>query len=194
MGNNAAMSTTYILNYSIDLFYIVCDQKGVIISGNDLFREYTSHIKPKKFKDILADDSDIEDSINAIKKACQKSPDPVRFYAKTKQKSGSVKWVLWNVYCILDSLHFVGVQLVDVSSISAHDYERKKTLLEEFRFMLSHELRQPLTSVAGLVKLLIEEKITDENERENLLKMVNESVLKLDESIKLLVNKAAREL
>ena len=188
------MSTTYILNYSIDLFYVVSDQKSVIISGNDLFREYTSHIKPKKFKDILADDSDVEDSISSIKKACLKSPEPVRFYAKTKQKSGSVKWVLWNVYCILDSLHFVGVQLVDVSSISAHDYERNKTLLEEFRFMLSHELRQPLTSVAGLVKLLINENITDAAERQNLLKMVNDSVEKLDDSIKKLVNKAAREL
>jgi K+-sensing histidine kinase KdpD len=58
--------------------------------------------------------------------------------------------------------------------------------------MLSHELRQPLSSVAGLVKLMIDNDNVEDNTE--LLQMVKDSVDKLDHSIHLLVNKAAREL
>ena len=61
--------------------------------------------------------------------------------------------------------------------------------------MLSHELRQPLTSVAGLVKLMIEkDTLEDDGKNGELLNMIQESVQRLDDSIHALVNKAAREL
>ena len=61
--------------------------------------------------------------------------------------------------------------------------------------MLSHELRQPLTSVAGVVKLLLDKGgNVGEEEQTELLKMVDDSMKRLDESIHLLVKKATRQL
>jgi signal transduction histidine kinase len=189
------MSTRYILTNSIDLFYLVTDESGAIIGSNDLFKEYTSHIKPKNVSEIISDSADLTDFVNSVNKAKESGPLPIRFYAKTKQKNGSTRWNLWNIYFILNSLHFVGLPITDVTSITSHEHEKQKQLLEDFRFMLSHELRQPLTSIAGLVKMLIEKDFTSTDEENiKLLEMVNLSVEQLDKSIHNLVKKATRQI
>jgi light-regulated signal transduction histidine kinase (bacteriophytochrome) len=81
-----------------------------------------------------------------------------------------------------------------VTSISSHDYERQRLLLEEFRFMLSHEIRQPLTNIAGLVQMLMQHQGASDLDKKDVLSMINTSVNKLDAAIKILVKKAAREL
>lgn len=189
------MSAIYILANSIDLLYVVSDYEGKIVSSNDLFKEYSSHIKPKKVSDIISDDTELDDYVLSVKRAIEITPNPVRIYARTKQKNSGLRWCLWNCYAILGSLHFIGFQITDVTSITSHEHEKQKQLLEEFRFMLSHELRQPLTSVAGVVKLLLDkgEKVGDQEQNE-LLKMVDDSMKRLDESIHLLVKKATRQL
>jgi nitrogen-specific signal transduction histidine kinase len=189
------MSARYILTNSIDLFYVVTDENGVIIGSNDLFKEYSSHIKPKNVSEMISDDSDFSEFSDSVKRAKERAPLPIRFYAKTKQKNGSMRWNLWNIYFILNSLHFVGLPITDVTSITSHEYEKQKQLLEDFRFMLSHELRQPLTSIAGLVKMLIETDYSQTDEESvRLLEMVNLSVEQLDKSIHNLVKKATRQI
>jgi signal transduction histidine kinase len=189
------MSAIYILANSIDLLYVVSDYEGKIVSSNDLFKEYSSHIKPKKVSDIISDDTELDDYVLSVKRAIEITPNPVRIYARTKQKNSGLRWNLWNCYAILGSLHFIGFQITDVTSITSHEHEKQKQLLEEFRFMLSHELRQPLTSVAGVVKLLLDkgDKVGDQEQNE-LLKMVEDSMKRLDESIHALVKKATRQL
>ena len=189
------MSAIYILANSIDLLYVVSDYEGKIVSSNDLFKEYSSHVKPKKVSDIITDDTELDDYVQSVKRAIEITPNPVRIYARTKQKNSGLRWVLWNCYAILGSLHFVGFQITDITSITSHEHEKQKQLLEEFRFMLSHELRQPLTSVAGVVKLLLDKEGKMEDVEQNeLLKMVDDSMKRLDESIHLLVKKATRQL
>jgi signal transduction histidine kinase len=188
------MASLHILESSIDLFYVITDKDGNIVTTNDLFREYSSHIKPCNILDIAAQDSDRDELLAAIRKAQTKSPDPIRVYAKTKQKISSERFNMWNVYAIVDMLHFIGIQLVDVTSISSHEYERQKMLLEEFRFTLSHELRQPLTSIGGLVKMINEHTWATDQERDGVMKMLEDSVQKLDNVIRLLVKKATRQL
>jgi signal transduction histidine kinase len=188
------MASLHILESSIDLFYVITDRDGNIVTTNDLFREYSSHIKPGNILDIAAQDSDRDELLAAIRKARSKSPDPIRAYAKTKQKIASERFNMWNVYAIVDMLHFIGIQLVDVTSISNHEYERQKMLLEEFRFTLSHELRQPLTSIGGLVKMINEHTWATDQERDGVMKMLEDSVEKLDNVIRLLVKKATRQL
>ena len=189
------MSTQYILANSIDLLYVVADYEGSIVRSNDLFKEYCSHIKPKKVSDIITDDTELDDYVASVKKAIEITPNPVRIYARTKQKNSGLRWNLWNCYAILGSLHFVGFQITDVTSITSHEHEKQKVLLEEFRFMLSHELRQPLTSVAGVVKLLLDKgNNVGEDEQIELLKMVDDSMKRLDKSIHHLVKKATRQL
>lgn len=188
------MASLHILESSIDLFYVITDKDGNIVTSNDLFREYSSHIKPGNILDIAAQDSDRDELLNAIRKAQKKSPDAIRAYAKTKQKIASERYNMWNVYAIVDMLHFIGIQLVDVTSINSHEHERQKILLEEFRFTLSHELRQPLTSIGGLVKMLNEHSWATDQERDSVMNMLADSVDKLDNVIRLLVKKATRQI
>lgn len=188
------MSSLFILEHSIDLFYVVSDDSGLIVSSNELFKNYCSHIKPSKITDIISIEGDKDDFIKAIEMARKHAPEPSRVYARTRQKNTSDRYNVWNCFAIGETLHFVGIQIVDVTSISSHDHERQKLLLEEFRFMLSHEIRQPLTNIAGLVQMMLDHPVANNTEKRDLLKMIHTSVNKLDDAIKVLVKKAAREL
>lgn len=188
------MSSLFILENSIDLFYVVANVDGKIVYANELFKNYVSHIKPSKITDIISIEGDKQDFIEAIERACKHSPEPTRVYARTKHKNQSNRYNVWNIFAISDTLHFVGIQVVDVTSISSHEHERQKTLLEEFRFMLSHEVRHPLTSITSLVQMLRDNTTASNKDKDDLLAMINTSVLKLDDAIKVLVKKAAREL
>ena len=183
------MSTKYILKNSIDLIYLVTDKESKIITSNELFKELTSHIRPSKFTDLMSEDSDLDDCNESLLRAKRISPLPVRLYAKTKQKTGAARWILWNIYYIIESFHFIGVPLVDVTSITSYEYEKQKKLLEDVRFMLSHELRQPLTSLSGLIKIM-----EDGNDSDNaeVIQMINDSVIKINESIATLMAKTDR--
>lgn len=189
-----SMSSLFILENSIDLFYVVTDEHGLIVSSNELFKNYSSHIKPSKISDIISIEGDQEDFIKAVQLARLHSPEPSRVYARTRLKNTIDRYNIWNCFAIGETLHFVGIQLVDVTSINSHDYERQKLLLEEFRFMLSHEIRQPLTNISGLVQLMLNHPMSNDNEKRDLLKMIHTSVVKLDDAIKVLIKKAAREL
>lgn len=188
------MSSLFILENSIDLFYVVTDEHGLIVSSNELFKNYVSHIKPSKISDIISIEGDQEDFIKAVQLARLHSPEPSRVYARTRQKNTFDRYNIWNCFAIGETLHFVGIQLVDVTSINSHNYERQKLLLEEFRFMLSHEIRQPLTNISGLVALMLNHPMSNDREKRDLLKMIHTSVVKLDDAIKVLIKKAAREL
>jgi signal transduction histidine kinase len=188
------MSSLFILENSIDLFYVVTDEHGLIVSSNELFKNYVSHIKPSKIGDIISIEGDQEDFVKAVELARLHSPEPSRVYARTRQKNTFDRYNIWNCFAIEETLHFVGIQLVDVTSISSHNYERQKLLLEEFRFMLSHEIRQPLTNISGLVQLMLNHPMSNDREKRDLLKMIHTSVVKLDDAIKVLIKKAAREL
>jgi len=187
------MSVKYLLSNSLDILYAVSDKDGLIVFTNDLFKEYTSHIRPNKISDIISEETDLDELVSAIEKSKTNNLTPVRVYFQIKQKNGSRRWNLFNVYSILNSLHFVGFQIVDVTSITSHEYEKQKMLLEDFRFMLSHEIRQPMTSIAGLVNLLLD-KSDDNSDNNDLLKMINQTVLDLDAAIHKLVKKASRQI
>ena len=188
------MSSLFILENSIDLFYVVTDESGLIVSSNELFRNYSSHIQPNNISDIISIEGDKDDFIKAIQLARKHTPEPSRVYARTRLKNTIDRYNIWNCFAIEDTLHFVGIQLVDVTSINSQDYERQKLLLEEFRFMLSHEIRQPLTNIAGLVQLMLNHPMSNNEEKRDFLKMIHTSVTKLDDAIKVLIKKAAREL
>jgi signal transduction histidine kinase len=186
------MSLLYILENNFDLFYVVTDLQGNIVSNNTLFKGYVSHIQPKKITDIVDIETDREDFIEAIKKAIKQSPEPARVYARTKHKNLIHRYNIWNCFAIGNRITFLGLQLVDVTSITAHEYERQRALLEEFRFILSHELRQPFVNIKPLTKMLRETNIDDE--KIALLEMIDACVDKLDTAMKQLINKASREI
>jgi len=187
------MSVQYILHNSIDLLYVTANADGKIVFANELFKEYTSHIQPKKISDFIQDSVDMDELLSAIQKAKGKPFDAIRVYVKIKQKNQTLRWNLFNVYFILNSIHLVGFPILDVTSITNHEFERQKTLLEDLRFMLSHEIRQPLTAIAGLVDMMLQN--TQENmNNEELLKMMQDSAKRLDEAIQRIVKKSTRQL
>ena len=189
------MSVKYLLSNSLDILYCVTDKDGKITSTNDLFKEYASHIRPKNISNIVFENSDLDELISVIEKAKTTPLVPIRVYFQVKQKNGSSRWNLFNVTSIINSLHFVGFPIIDVTSITAHEHEKQKLLLEDFRFMLSHEIRQPMTSISGLITLLLEKSNTDEDsDNFELLKMINQTVIDLDLAIHSLVKKATRQI
>jgi nitrogen-specific signal transduction histidine kinase len=187
------MSIQYILHNSIDLLYVTADADGNIVFANDLFKEYTSHIQPKTISDFIPDNVDMDEMVAAIEKAKKTPYDAVRVYVKIKQKNQTLRWNLFNVYFILNSIHLVGFPILDVTSITNHEFEKQKTLLEDLRFMLSHEIRQPLTAIAGLVDMMLQNTQTEINNTD-LLKMMKDSAKRLDEAIQRIVKKSTRQL
>jgi nitrogen-specific signal transduction histidine kinase len=187
------MSIQYLLHNSIDLLYVTADSDGKIVFSNDLFKEYTSHIQPKKISDFIPDNVDMEEMVAAIEKAKKIPYDAVRVYVKIKQKNQVLRWNLFNVYFILNSIHLVGFPIVDVTSITSHEFERQKTLLEDLRFMLSHEIRQPLTAIAGLVDMMLQNTECEINNTD-LLQMMQDSAKRLDEAIQRIVKKSTRQI
>jgi signal transduction histidine kinase len=187
------VATKYILESSLDILYCVCDIDGLIITSNDLFKTTINHIRPKKITQIISSD-DLDDFIDSINKSIENYPEPIRVYSKTPQKNGSLKWTLWNIYLINNTIHFIGIELRDVNSVTQQEFERQKKLIEEFRFMLSHEIRQPLTSITGLIQILLKDKVITDEEFDELLLMINKSVSDLDQSILKLVKKLTKQL
>ena len=59
--------------------------------------------------------------------------------------------------------------------------------------MLSHEIRQPLTAIAGLVDMMLQNTQTEINNTD-LLKMMKDSAKRLDEAIQRIVKKSTRQL
>jgi signal transduction histidine kinase len=82
---------------------------------------------------------------------------------------------------------------VDVTSITSHEFERQKTLLEDVRFMLSHEIRQPLTAIAGLVNMMLQNTECKINNTD-LLQMMQDSTKRLDEAIQRIIKKSTRQI
>jgi nitrogen-specific signal transduction histidine kinase len=163
------------------------------VFANDLFKEYTSHIQPKKINDFIPDNVDMDEMVAAIERAKKIPYDAVRVYIKIKQKNQVLRWNLFNVYFILNSIHLVGFPIVDVTSITSHEFERQKTLLEDLRFMLSHEIRQPLTAIAGLVDMMLQNTNSEINNTD-LLQMMKDSSKRLDEAIQRIVKKSTRQI
>jgi signal transduction histidine kinase len=60
--------------------------------------------------------------------------------------------------------------------------------------MLSHELRQPLTSIGGLVRMLMDHEEATTQEKDGIMEMIANSVDKLDDVVRLLIKKATRQI
>ena len=185
------MATIYLLENSLDVLYACCEQDGKIVKTNELLREFTSHIKPVNFLDIVSE-ADKDDFIAAIGKAKSHKPNPVRAYARTRTKTGADRFCVWNVYD-MGKLYIKGYQLFDVTSVTAHEYERLKQLLSDANFSVSHEIRQPLTSLQGLIDLL--SSLTDMPEdAAELIAMLGDSAKAVDKAVQDLIRKLSRQI
>jgi hypothetical protein len=183
------MSASYILSEALDFMHCITDLDGQIVKSNELFKEYTSHIKPSKISDIIADNDDLDRYLEQVNKANESSPKPVRLFTLIRQKTGVNHYTLWNIYVILGSINFLGTQVPDFSSKAAIQNYNSDKLLEHCLFSINHDVINNVVTAEGLIKLAI-----DDHPEYDILKMIAECNAKEKIALLSLVKKLAREL
>ena len=181
-----------ILDNSVSVFYIRCDSDFNIIYTNEHFKEYVSHISPTKLVHFISQEEDFHYANKAIEKCLETTPMPVGFQCRMIQKNGSFRWSVWEVVGDSDVFHLIGIQLFDVVSISAHEYEKQQKILEKIAWIQSHKVRRPLTSIMRLADLVHKElsKSIDAETRE-VAEMLNKAAKEFDGIVKEIIEAAS---
>lgn len=186
------MASVYILETSPDLLNAVTDLNGRIVKSNPLFKSYTSHIKPTDITDIIVE-SDRDTFIAAINRAKQLKPIQQSEYAQTRQKNGANRYIAWSICEINNQLWFVGVQLYDVTSVAAHEHERLKSLVSDAAFIASHQVKQPASSIRGILNIM-KSMVEENDELLPLINMMYSSLDQTEEAINELVKRLTRQI
>jgi signal transduction histidine kinase len=173
-----------LLENSLNIFYIRTSEKGDLLYSNELFNSYVSHIQPKTIYHVIYFSDDIEVANKAMARASKSSPFPTSFQCRVTQKNGAKRWVTWEVAYGNGQYHFFGIQLFDVVSITAHEYEEQQRLLEKIVWIQSHKVRKPLANIIGLIELIDKSMSSENNDDKDILKMLKDSSKELDEVIR----------
>ena len=86
-----------------------------------------------------------------------------------------------------ETFHLVGIQLFDVVSISSHEYEMQKRVLENIAWIQSHKVRKPLANIIALSELMAKSKDYS-SEKLEVLTMLKTSADELDDVIREIVD------
>jgi nitrogen-specific signal transduction histidine kinase len=170
-----------LLENSLNIFYLKISEDGEIQYANELFNSYASHIQPTTLSHIIYDSEDMELAKKAMSKAVRSSPFPSSFQCRLTQKNGAKRWCTWEVAYGNNQYHLFGIQLFDVVSITAHEYEEQQRLLEKVVWIQSHKVRKPLANILGLTYLL--DKQVD-GEEKDIINMLKQSAQELDDVVK----------
>lgn len=181
--------TSLLLENSLNVYYFRADEDRKIVYSNSLFESYCEHIQPKRIDDILKVERDMEKALVAMDRSKLISPMPVSVQCRLPQNTGAHRWSTWEVCFGADTFHWVGVQLFDVVSIKAHQYEEQNRLNEKIAWAQSHLVRRPLANILGLVSLM--EK-SPSSEALELIPMLSQSSKELDSAIEYIVKLTSR--
>jgi PAS domain S-box-containing protein len=120
---------------------------------------------------------------------------PGSFNARIKKKDGSIRFIFTEWEFELDSyqkpIRLFGI-LQDITERKTAEQEREKLTsdliqrnqdLEQFTFIISHNLRAPTANIIGFTEILLDETITPQ-EHQEMLKGLSTSVTTLDSVIK----------
>lgn len=170
-----------LLENSLNIFYVKASEDWSIDYSNELFNSYASHIQPKKLEHFIYDEEDKLSAKKAMHKAIGSSPFPTSFQCRITQKNGAKRWCTWEVAYGNGQYHLFGIQLFDVVSITAHEYEEQQRLLEKIAWIQSHKVRKPLANIIGLIDLMNK---NADNESRDIITMLKSSSAELDEVIR----------
>lgn len=171
-----------LLHNSLNVFYIKASEDLDIEYSNELFNSYASHIQPKKLDHFIFDDSDMSSAKKAMARAVRSSPFPTSFQCRITQKNGAKRWCTWEVAYGNGQYHLFGIQLFDVVSITAHEYEEQQRLLEKIAWIQSHKVRKPLANILGLVDLIDKNSFNEDDK--GMLDMLKMSSQELDDVVR----------
>jgi hypothetical protein len=171
-----------LLQNSLNVFYIKASEELEIEYSNELFNSYASHIRPKRLDHFIFDSADMEAAKSAMAKAVKSSPFPASFQCRITQKNGAKRWCTWEVAYGNGQYHLFGIQLFDVVSITAHEYEEQQRLLEKIAWIQSHKVRKPLANILGLVDLIDKNSFNEDDK--GMLDMLKMSSQELDDVVR----------
>lgn len=176
---------------------IIFDVNGRITWVNEGFeklsgykREEISGLKPQDF--LHGEKTDIA-AVRALWKGVDKKRS-VNVEIANYRKNGSLYWARVNLFPIFDEKgnieKFVELQL-DITASKSHmlEIERQNKLLMQIAHISAHEIRSPLTNILGLLDLLCEMDITEQEEKE-IINYMFTAANQLDKVIHLIVEKS----
>jgi hypothetical protein len=172
-----------ILENSLHAFYLCSSDEGEITYSNELFNDFASHISPTNIEHFITIDNDKDLMKKAMDKAVERSPFPSSFQCRLKQKNGASRWSTWEVAFGLGTFHFMGIQLFDVVSISSHEYDTQRRVLENIAWIQSHKVRKPLANIIALSELIAKTPGIDKDKLE-VISMLKTSSEELDDVIR----------
>jgi hypothetical protein len=177
-----------ILENSLNVYFFRSDEDQKIVYKNSLFESYCDHIQPKSISDFIKIEGDYEKALLACEKSKRITPFPVSLQCRLPQSTGALRWSTWEVCYDEGTFHWMGVQLFDVVSITSHQYEEQKRLLDKIAWIQSHKVRRPLANIMGIVSLMNKSKgdISDD-----LINMLSKATEELDEILQSIVNIAS---
>lgn len=140
---------------------------------------------------------DLEYALNIIKDIKANPGKNVKLHFRNKHKNGHYIHVEGNIVNLLndDQVNAIVINFHDVSEARNAEIEKEKMVseiikrsksLEQFAYIVSHNLRLPVANILGVTHLLNSK--TDEEEKADLIKYLNDSTNQLDGVIKDLNN------
>lgn len=153
-------------------------------SSNEMLNENgTKNIHPE----------DLEYALNIIKDIKENPGKNVKLQFRNKHKNGHYIHVEGNIVNLLNDNHVnaIVINFHDVSDIKNAEKDKERIVsdiiqrskrLEQFAYIVSHNLRLPVANILGLTNLL--NNSSHEEEKVDLLRYLHESTAQLDEVIK----------
>lgn len=194
------MSVVHIVEKHPEWLFVVTDIEGKILKSNEAFKEFSIHIRPSSFLDIVSDKTDLDLILEVIERAKARPYEPFKFFCQTKQIDHTMHWGKWYVYCISGKLSFAGTDRSDIGTLASYEAIASEKLIQYINHVLNHDLRQPLTSISGVVNVLVEEGTNEEmlllTQKDNyeMLVMAKDMTQNLDKSLSALIKKVGREM
>jgi two-component system, sensor histidine kinase and response regulator len=160
LANNAS-EALQILNNNPTIQIIISDQRMPEVTGVEFF-ESIQTLHPDPIRILLTGYSDLTAVIDAINKG------HVYRYLEKPWNDHEMKFAIENAF----RFYFINYQL----KVKNEELQKTNEELNRFAYSASHDLKAPVKSMLGILRLAQKENKTDDN----LLQLLGDSVKKLD--------------
>jgi PAS domain S-box-containing protein len=168
-----------LIEHSPDAISLI-DQRGDVLyasaSSSKVFGYQPQELVGRNEWELIHPD-DRHDSSRLLQKVLSDPPGPVQWHARVCRKDGTYTWVESTVSNLLidPDVQAIVVNHRDVNARRAEETERQRHAdelaranlqLEEFAYTVAHDLRDPLSTIAGFADVLVRTAQLDEGNKE----------------------------
>ncbi|MBL0054225.1 MAG: PAS domain-containing protein [Bacteroidetes bacterium] len=148
--------------------------------------------------ELLVHPDDLPNALTEVKKHINGETKTYSVQKRMLCKDGSYKWILAKGRIVTydekgKPKRFIGVH-IDVDEVynTRQELKNKNLQLEKIAFINAHKIRKPMANIQGLTSIM-KDKLVDENELNNYLTMLLESINELNEQTNALNNTINKE-